>query len=402
MKFKGLIIFAIFALAVMGFAVPQAKAQDGVTAYADVLMWTGLTMRDKDAANKFDDNNKAIDDMDLVMGLTPQGSMGVRGSANNVFVNFAIMAKTPGASFIPDWDKQDENSTYMFIGLISYRVGEASFTIGRFFTPYDQLDFNNIAASDTTMGWDMMLGYSLFDATREQIRVDYKGFYFGLFKNNKNETEDTNVLIPMIAAGYMHGNPGTAMRFSVHGLFQTYTIEDARGDYDLDGDGMIADPAEKDQPNPLYEEAVNSWAVAADFGMKMDAIGFNVHGHYGVNTGDMGVQGGSSINNYAKKEVSDSTTMAGWAGVDYTVDKMKLSAGIGYSVIDNDLYEKEDQKMTYYVACKYSIQPNFAITPIVRVINNMKGPKNAWTGLDYSEYKEGQEINIGFLTEAHI
>lgn len=386
MKFKGLIFLAIFALAVMGLAVPQANAQDGVVPYANAKMWTGVTMTDKDIKNpngtpyRTDDEGEAVSDTDLIMGITPQTTIGVRGTVNNVTVDLSLMAGTPFGT-----SPADPNQAMQFIVAIMYNVGEASLMIGQHFGPYDIINPYDCGCFAASTGWDFLVGYAFFDAVREQIRVNYKGFYVGLFQNTQNESADADVLLPMIAAGYEYGNPGTPMTFSVHGLYQTYKNDDPG--LDTDGDGV------DDTVNPIFEETINSYGVVGKFGMNMAPISFYVSGLYGVNSGNMGFPSLGSADT-STGEVKDTTAMAGHGAISYTTGAITASIGGGYRQLDYDLDDTDpDKQMSYYVSVKYAVQPNFTITPIVLIEDRMK---------DKNKVKEGKRTVIGALFEANI
>ncbi len=372
MRLKVLLLAVVVAISFMGIYLPQANAEGpAVTPYAGVKVWYGVTMYDKYSSGKVDKTGKATGDTDFIMGLTPQSSVGVRGSVNNVFVDFSIMAKTPFGDPNPaDRSGNQADQTFMFIGAIMYKVGDVNITMGRHFTPYDILAFGDVANQGTSGGWDCLLGYALFDATRDQFRVNVAGFYVGAFRNSKNESAKYDVLIPLIAAGYEFGNPGTPMNFSVHGLYQTYKNDDGAND-----------------------KSVSSYAGAAKFGMNMAPITFYVTGLYGINPGDMGMAcGGNAV--LVGSSYKDTTVMAGHGGVDYTMGQMKFSAGVGYKTTKTDISgAKDDAAMSVYASLKYSIQPNFSITPVVLYQDNMK---------DQAKQKQGTVTTFGVLAEANI
>jgi len=385
MRLKVLLLALVVAISAVAVIPTVAKAEGpSVTPYADVLFWTGVTMTDKYSSGKVDDKGKAVGDTDLIMGVTPQGSIGVRGMVNNVNGNFAIMSKTPG------FDTAQEPQTYLFIAVIMYNFGPANLTVGRFFTNYDMIAGDNTNCPDTKLGWDMFLGYSLFDATRDQISLSFPvGFYVTLAKNAKNEDRDYDVMLPLVAAGYMNGNPGTPMMFSVHGLYQTYKY---------DNSAMVDDDNDPLTP-PVLEagstESVSSYAVAGKFGMNMAPFSFAVQGYYGVNIADMGILTGGAASFDATGSVQDNVAMGGWAQADYTMGQMRIAGGVAYKQNKQDVSgAKADKAMAYFVALKYNIQPNFAITPSVMIQDNMKAADG--------KTKQGKKTSAGVLFEAHI
>ncbi|MBN2039595.1 MAG: hypothetical protein JW864_06115 [Spirochaetes bacterium] len=389
MKLKLFIIVAILAVAMMGIYTPEAKAQGAsVTPYANILLWAGYTSKSEEASWKVDDTGAAEEDADVFMAVTPQGSLGVRGSANNVMGDVSFMVRTPSM------DSDQQSQALLFTAYVMYNVNDFGLLVGRFFAPYDKVDFGNIACQTTAFGWDMFLGYTLFDATRDQIKVSYKGAYLALLKNTKNEDSDWDVVLPMVAVGYQYGSFMTPFNFGVHALYQTAKDDAASWvtDEDTNLDGNIDPTDYYVATTGAYGESLTAWAVAGDFGVKMDPIEINGHVHYGVNTADMGVQGGGAA--IVNGSYEDTTTLAGWVSVGYTMGAAKLYAGLGYRSVDNsETYVEADTAMTYYVSCAYSIQPNFSVTPIVHYEDKMKGS---------ADQEEGNVLTVGALFKASI
>jgi hypothetical protein len=367
MRLKVLLLALVLAISFAGVFMPEAKAEGPtVTPNANVLMWNGFHMVDKYASTT------GKSDSDLVMDLTPQGSFGLTGAANGVFVNFSGMFRTPGGG--NDAANRDESvQLYLFLAYFTYKFSEVNMTAGLTFTPYDIVDGNNTLCQTPLGGWSMQLAFAYFDAARYQLKFDYMGLYVDFIKNSKNETAGWDVTLPMIGVGYVNGNPGTPMSFQVHGFYQTSKVDDAA--LATDGASLV------------------SYGVSGGFGLNMAPVSVMVTGIYGVNAGDAGLFGAGGWAAVDGDKFSDSTVMGGWGSVAYTMGAAKLSAGIGYKQIDNDLWDNADPSMEYYVACKYSVTPNFAITPGIQIQDGMK---NA------AKVKQGKQTSIGFLMEAHI
>jgi hypothetical protein len=246
----------------------------------------------------------------------------------------------------------------------------------------------------TTGGWDFLVGYAFFDAVREQIRVTYKGFYVGVFQNSQNESSTADVLLPMVAVGYTYGNPGTPMEFGVHGLFQTYK-NDNPGTYVTDDNNTYdtADDTTTWVENALYGESYSSYGVVAKFGMNMAPFSFYISPLYGVNAGNMGFPSlGMALE--VGDEIKDTTAIAAHGAVTYTTGAIRVSVGAGYRQVEYDIDGSDpDKQMSYYASLKYSIQPNFSVTPIVLIEDKMK---------DSAKVKEGKRTLFGALFEANI
>jgi len=387
MRLKVLVLALVLAVSFSGVFMPAAKAEGpSVTPYADVMFWFGYNYADKYASHSQNKDGEARALTENVMGMMPQGDLGVRGAAGNVSVNFAIMSKSPGAGLFggdnTKGNKYDADQPYMFISVAMVNFGSTLLTVGRFFTPYDIVTFNDVACPDLVFGWYNMLDFALFDATRDQIRINVSGFYVGLFRNNYDNDADYDVMLPMISAGYEFGNPGTPMNFGVYGLFQT--VKDAT----------------QTTGTATFGKSINSYAVNGKFGMNMAPVTFYVTASYGINQNNMGVGGGAADVKATGDGYANTSTLMSHAGFDYTSGMFVFGLSVGYSTVSHDSSayapgadNKADQAMAVAAKVKISPMPNFAITPALRYKDNMKGV----TG-----NKEGKDIAFGVMFEGHI
>jgi len=398
MRLKVLLLALVFAISFVGIFTPAAKAEGPtVTPYADVMVWFGEAYKDKYASGAYNDKGEKRSDMNQSMGVNPQGDLGVRGAVGNVSVNVAFMTRTPAFSA-----GTESQQVYLFLEAMFINLGSVNLTIGKWFTPYAYLTFNDVANSFAAIGWNNMAAFAFFDPGRDMIKASFGSVYVGLFNNSKNDTANYAVMLPMIAAGYEFGNFATPMYFGVHGLFQTYKNTNPgalTGTYALNTNtGAIDFTPTGYAANPLYNKSVTSYGATAKFSMNMAPMAFAVQACGGVNTGDMGVLSGDATNDGSK--YLNTVSYAGWADFQYTAGIAKFGAAVGYKSVKYDkkgttgqLGTKADQKMAVSAVVKISPMPNFAFTPSVLFTDEMKD--------EYGE-KEGKSFVIGVLFEAHI
>ncbi|MBN2038760.1 MAG: hypothetical protein JW864_01885 [Spirochaetes bacterium] len=381
MKFKLLsLAIAVFTIASIWIFSSEAKAQggDSITPYAEAIFWAGITSYDDDSAGSLWQGEEG--DTDLAFNLCPQTYLGVRGTKNNIFANVAFQAKTPSM------DAEEQDQVFLFLAYLAYRIGDFGIMIGQTFTPYSALDSDDVAFMGTAFAWDMMYEYSLFDPARPQIKLDYKGFYIDLIRHTKNEESGVDVVIPMLAAGYQYGTPFTPVSFGIHGLYQTYKIDSA---YVEDSTGAYV-------TNQIDGESIASYAAGVEFNINnMNGFYINTHAHYGVNIGDMDLSGGGNhvSDGTASDKIENTTTYAGRIGIAYETGAVRVAAGIGYKVDSNDTYAEDDPMMTYFASLRYSIQPNFSITPVIQIQDSLKGT---------NDEEQGKITVVGILAKASI
>jgi len=372
MKLKALVIAALVAAAFIMVPAPQAKAEGPVVSpFASFASWMGYETRSKEMTG-------GKSDTDLDMNVVPQLNFGVRGMANNVTVMVSAMSSPFGAT------KAEQDQFQLFLVFAEYRTPDFGLTFGKAGTPYTCLNFNNVGpgVGSTLGGWDLFLGFDMFEAFPYQVKFDTKGFFIDLIRNTAGTNPGTSyvgtqgttdVMLPKIVVGYTFGNPMAPVMFNVSGFYQTYKIDDGSGAFP-DGENIV------------------SYAASGFVKMNMQGLGITLHGHYSVNGGDMGyvAQPGADL---TTGEIKDSTNMGGHAGISYTIDKVRPSAGVAYAVSSNDLWDKDDPKMAFFVACAYMMQPNLTLTPIFQLYDNMK---------DNVGVKQGTQTNYGVFVQANI
>jgi hypothetical protein len=92
--------------------------------------------------------------------------------------------------------------------------------------------------------------------------------------------------------------------------------------------------------------------------------------------------------------ILDTKVMSGNDSASFDViPTLRLAAGGGYEVCDNDSYLKKDAAMTYWVSAKITIDSTFAVVREVKVMDKMKSPTNT---------KQGKDTQIGFGLHATI
>jgi len=371
MRLKVLVLALVFAISFVGVFTSPAKAEGPALApFADVCFWAGYTSYSKEANPYAKTAGKTAAGTE--MGIVPQADFGAVGTSNGVTVMVDLMLKTPHGN------SSEINQVYLFLANASYKFGDLGMMIGLAPSPFSVLTFDDKACYATANGWELLLEYGMFDPDKQQVKLTYNGFYFEAAANSYQETNGYKTMLPLLAAGYVYGNPGTPFMAQAHGVFMTYKIADTAAATD--------------------GKSVTDYAIAADFSMNMAPFGFQVHAHYAQNPGDMGIgnlgpYGGAPV--AVGSSFKNTKVFAGFAAVNYTVDKARLGAGFGYFNGKPDVDgAKAHKQYAFYVDCQYSIQPNFSLTPIFHYQDN---------GKDYDGVtKLGKQWTMGVFVSAHV
>jgi len=245
----------------------------------------------------------------------------------------------------------------------SYKFDFGSVLIGQDYNKY-WVGSDQVAVDDNGNN-----GYgALWDTRQAQIRLTLNnGFYLGAIQPSNTGAAASENYLPKVNVGY-DGKAGN-FTYGVGVVGQTYKQTVAAV-------GAVA----------ALDDTVTS--VMGYFHGKLvagpTALLFNLG--VGQNMGDMNFLSTGHSNKYYSGE--NTTNIEGMVQGSYTFSPMvKLNAGLGYAVDDNDKFTNKDDVMAVFVNAPITLAKNFTVTPEISYLDtldqattNVKGDKLTYVG----------------------
>lgn len=426
MRFKFLVLALIIAIGTMGIYTSNAGAQeaaakdapvketpapakDVITPFAQVFIWAGFTQK----AMHYPSQSRSTDldyNQDFPIG-GPSSFLGVKGEKNGLgaLVDFGVNPFSYPAQYSGGYVKvRYMVAWYKFTPDIEFRIGN------------DKSPYFGINPLDVCDG-EVFADAGSFDNVQQQIRVTAFGAYIQIMRPWIKNTavldymvaggapaitydslgnkmieytgyRSTDSVIPKLAAGYTFTSEIITANLS--GLFQTYKI-DQRG-------------------NALDKKAVVAYQVSATVKGTFGPASFTIHGFWGQNPGDLGMytnnyQGtgpfaGGEANhaklNAAKDKIVNTRALGGNISAGYKLGTLaQINAGFAYDQDRNATFRNSDgsivtdASMACFANVMFFIQPNFKITPEVKVVDFMKNTSGT---------REGRTVRFGVAFQASI
>lgn len=257
-------------------------------------------------------------------------------------------------------------STRLLYGTWNFGAGEI--LVGQSYTPCGDMFYSNQVFDTDT---DLLCVGQAYNGRRPMLQLSIGGFKVALVKQHAQsllgQAGDLDNDFPKIEAKYHFASD--VFFADVFAGYQTYTIDTATTDYDIDS--YVAGLGGGVNAGPVYVKAT---------------------GYIGQNTGQYGLwQLGADDVVIAGGEIKDVETMGGVIVVGVKAsDMLTFEAGLGYLSHDSDAAAatEDDETMAYYANCTVNIAKGFFIVPEVGVIDFMDDNTGADEGtLTYAGLK---------------
>jgi hypothetical protein len=399
MRLKFLVVAAVFAISFLGFNLPAANAQPGPPAvtWGDGFtfnpmmacrVWTGMTMLDKYASGKTDENGEQVADSDLYIGYPGGGvDFGMAISKGKVRGEAKISTKYAHKDDGPD----ETEFSSPGVGVIYDVSPDLLFWFGSGFDMFvaNKGDCPPLASpADNgfrpygTGGGGMGIGVGFKGAALLLLHQGYTKFPMGLTPNG---ADDTDYTVPRIIASYAT-NPPYKIGASIQ--YQTKKIDVPL--YDDDNDATTPDVA-----YPLDGASIVTIIAGAQADLNIGAITLHLHGYYHQNKSDVGGPPGENSEQDLTDptKISNTTGYGGNVAFAYKMGSIEPAAGFAYKVNSNDNWTKDDPEQAYFVRVKFDIAPGFNVQPGVIITDKMKGS---------SDQKQGKKTEFGIFFEAML
>lgn len=250
----------------------------------------------------------------------------------------------------------------------TWNFGAGEILVGKTYTPCGDMFYSNqVYGSDK----DLLQVGQAYNGRRPMLQLSMAGFKVALVKQHAqsllSQTGDLDNDFPKIEAKYHFASD--VFFADVFAGYQTYTIDTAATDYDVD-----------------------SYVAGLGGGVNVGPAYIKASGYVGQNTAQYGLwQFGDADAVIEGGEVKDCETMGGLVvlGVKAS-DMLTFEAGLGYLSHDSDAAAatEDDETMSYYANCTVNIAKGFFIVPEVGVIDYMDDNTGADEGkLTYAGLK---------------
>lgn len=404
------------ALAALLAAAASSRADDFITPYANLNLWTAWSYKTAELGEGLvlvDQVGKTIHSKlsyQSDVAATASTSLGIMGEKNGLEMKAEI-------GVYPSTQKNSPALTIRYMYAATH-FGPVELRGGYDLSPYEAINRDDVCDGE------IFADAAMFDSFQPQIRLSAFGAYVQIMRSVINNSElyldsglvgigvltttgNTRSLLPKTALGYVRKTSNLA--YGAHGVFQTYSIDDPRSS--LDGKAITA--------------AVGAVDVQGEFG----SFSFLASGFMGRNPGELGIfshnnKNGSYLpynaaaNNKAKTDTLfrlQNTMGTGFSlSAGYKLGITQLNAGFAYDrdrnkVFKSSLFPTEiDDSYVVFANCAVFLRPNLKLTPSLKVINYLETPGNAFQAFDASSNPiiesadEGVFTRFGFAFQASI
>jgi hypothetical protein len=223
-----------------------------------------------------------------------------------------------------------------------YDFGGFKLGVGQHYTPINMFYSNQVFGGDT----DLLPYGGVYNGRRPMVQGKFGGFKLALVEPQNNGlfgygTADEDVTIPLIEASYSFKIAGLSL--DLQGGYQTYSVTDANDD----------------------DEDVTSYIIAIGGTYNMGPFYFAANYWMGRNPGNMNMWNEGF--DEAAWDGDDVLDTDGWGfilvGAFTLSDMLKFEAGYGYSKMDTDDADEEDDTSSYYVQAVITFAKGVFIVP---------------------------------------
>ncbi len=368
MKLRNLFLALIIAILAVGTAFaqdpapavadePEAKAEKKFVPYMQMRLWTGYNIKSKESVG----SGATEGETEFHENIVGVARLGAKGSYGKLRGQVEIAVKGPTYDY-------GVGARHIYG---AYDLGIGELLVGLTEAPYKHY-------SGCAIGDNAGVGYGASWPNRvTQIKLTLFGAYIDLIKPLADGKEfldyastalgpvatpvaDTKAMYPQFAVGYEFKNdlisigPGFAMQI-----------------LELEG-------------GTLDGKSLTSWIGYLHGKItpgKVISINFNAT--YGMNTGNMGVWGGTVLpsgpdatankawTNAAGDAIENTSVIEGFGEVAVKLSPIKILAGAAYVSASNDRYTSADSKLAIYGQVDYEVMKGFNVIPGVLYSANM-------------------------------
>jgi len=231
----------------------------------------------------------------------------------------------------------------------TYKFGSSELLLGQTYTPVSSQFYSN---SVYDADGDLLGVGQFYVGRKEMIQWSIAGFKLALVEPNVvsyTGYDDEDVDLPKIEIGYKFKSD--MFYFDVFAGYQTYTLDGAVNDIDID-----------------------SYLLGGGVGANFGPIFAKIGAHMGQNLGNygaynpVGLSDAAAINATAT-DVNDSDGLGYLAVVGFNASEMfVIEAGYGHEEAEVDTTNNTEEADQYYVNCTVNIAPGFFVVPEVGMI----------------------------------